>query len=370
MGLLDRIGRKNTPERASQKTEQEQHRELPALLLCVNSEKDPDGTVSVRGIAQGSFEAGQEIRILENGRRPARGSVVSFQSGEEARLELQLGNETLPKSYSVIASRLPIETTREDTEAFELRALAAGYERCREDPAYLEALMAALADASVLTGMVLQKKSTGDSDEIKLENGSAVKIPAIELPGGETALPEFTDKEAFSRWTALEGGTAMVQTLSAAAEQSAQLGDGLILNPFGPDPVWLPNGLLEKLPEHSERREDPSHMEEYRVREDDLRFLPVPEEKQDPEILETLRACGRADRYVEALWWLQMEQNGERSWLCLAEVPRTRAGKTFMKIHKAVSPKLKAGENLDFALKEEAEEYFPEGLEPVYRKGE
>lgn len=149
----------------------------------------------------------------------------------------------VPK-YTVLTSIHPQGSVSENSavENPQLLGLSRDYHRLVKDPNYFNVFVFVLCHAYFLVPV----KTTAEGTD-----ASKVQFPALKEPNnkGKSLFPVFTDWIAVVGWQQLfdEGRPPKAVILRFPDIVNICKGNGMILNPFGPTAVALPDKLLEEI---------------------------------------------------------------------------------------------------------------------------
>lgn len=197
--------------------------------------------------------------------------------------------------------------------------------RAAEDGEALRPVMEKLLSEVVLNARFLSVVRLSSAPEAE-ESGRAVLpaeadigFPMLAAPDGRQFYPVFIDREELGKWDPLpEEG---LKTLALGFDEYAYMvldkneGDGLVINPFS-DNLSLDRGSLRELRERKELRME-GHARK-QVEEDAVVQLGEPDVYPE-EMVEAICQYAEADPAVKRLWLRMMEQNGELSYLLVAD---------------------------------------------------
>lgn len=160
--------------------------------------------------------------------------------------------------YAVLTSVKPVprELAGRLIENPRMFGLMMEYGRLYTNSVYMDALLYELCYSTFVVPLYMEKPPVPQPDgTLKFEEGTFVGFRPIQKAGSENTLvfPAFTDEVAIAAWKDAyqEGQPRQVATMQLPhlIEYVGTANEGLVINPFGPVPVFFPKELLEQVKE-------------------------------------------------------------------------------------------------------------------------
>ncbi len=211
----------------------------------------------------------------------------------------------------------PLENPRLK-ELFALRREAEDGEMLRP---IMEKLLSELVMNASLLSMVRLSQNSGTGEEAcECSPETTIGFPMLTAPDGRQFYAAFIDEEELGEWNSLkESG---LQTICLNFDEYAymvldqQQAEGLVINPFS-DNLSLDRNGLRELRERKELQTT-GHARK-QVEKNAVVHLGDPEEYPE-EMVEAICSYAEAEPGIRRLWLRMMEQNGELSYLLVAEL--------------------------------------------------
>jgi hypothetical protein len=331
---------------------------------------------------------------LENG-RITKATVTSLGCEQETRDELtdtrgvvgfaDPGTAEIPV-YSVISSMVPQmqPDAEKPVENAYVRGMIAEFEELCAKSEYLNVMVREIVHAHYLIPCTVGEKDP--------ERGSMISFPSLLSRENEKrfVLPVFTDAGALGRWTSLfqdapQGRTTTaigfpdVLKITGGGEEVKDAGyDGAVINPFGPQSLYLPMSLLNDIfrsPAYQSeyvRGENTVSMKEHRDepgRQNQM-LVGKPEENNETKLIrgELKKYCS-LHKEVNRVWFLEkITPDEEKAYFIIVDVEEAQMREAFEGIYGAIRAYAGSVSGVDFARYEKVRESLGEVLaenEPV-----
>lgn len=229
----------------------------------VDEVKDEEKWMKLSGKLHGSIHVKDEVYIYVPEEDSIKANIVklsvkgeSVSKAKDGNIEICLKKDEQTKTihkYSVISSvEEKVEMTEENlVENPSLNGLIMGYGKWNHDPNYMSVLLWEISSAEYLMAGRCNEKLDGEITDVLKRNVSAA-FPSVSTAMNEklSILPIFTDWDALNRWKLMmedKDAMSVIMKYEQIAEIMHTEFDGIVINPFGPFPFYLPNDLANSL---------------------------------------------------------------------------------------------------------------------------
>ncbi|MBQ9767130.1 MAG: SseB family protein [Lachnospiraceae bacterium] len=223
--------------------------------------------IMVLGTIHGKIKEGDTVYVYQSSKPPMELKVLALETGPRVTAEiaknqkvgvcLNVEDKELISRYSVLSSVSPREVLAGGKAAVEnprLLGLTMEYQRLHETPEYFNLLLYELCYARFAAPFYMDQPPIPSSDgTVRFAPGAKVGIPSLKKSGDETksVFPVFTDLGAMWNWKDAfhedQPRQTVVLRLPEVISFASQGHDGIVINAFGPVPVYLPLDLLEQV---------------------------------------------------------------------------------------------------------------------------
>lgn len=182
--------------------------------------------------------------------------IVETAKNQQVGLCLNIEDIDEVSNFAVLSSVAPLEgeLANRIIENQRLFGLMMEYERLYQNTAYMNELLYELCYAKLIVPLYMERPPVTQADgTLAFDKDTQMGFRPLKKPGDENqfVFPAFTDEVAAMEWkTAFQEG----QPKRYATMQLPHLIDyvwrghaGLVVNPFGPVPVYFPKELLEQV---------------------------------------------------------------------------------------------------------------------------
>lgn len=254
-----------TAKKSSGEGKKKRERRSSLLIEEVYESSRMEGVV-VRGFLHGRTKLGdtmylyhpekpiKAVHITEIEVGPRQTAEVAKNQLVDLCLDLQSTEDV--GRYAVLTSVRPVpeELANRLIENPRLFGLMMEYGRLYSNSVYMDALLYELCYAKFVLPFYMEKPPVPQADgTLKFEEDNFMGFRTIKMggPEGMTVFPAFTDEIAIAAWKDAykEGQPRQVGTMQLPhlLENVRRGSAGLVINPFGPVPVFFPKELLDQV---------------------------------------------------------------------------------------------------------------------------
>ena len=214
------------------------------------------------------------------------------------------------------------------------------------------------------------------SGETVLKKDTKINIYGINLEGGVTALPVFTDWIALKNWA--DKGPANWKQETIIVRFPDILGclkndGGFIINPYGPQSFYMNSENINNIVNSSgyQSQFGDAKIETKVAKGGEKNFLGYPPDNEEVSaIKKRLIAFGNAHREIKLIdMMLRVDETGTKSYLIITDIDDSDVRKYYKDIYNSCRDLLREVVYLDFATLEQAD--FAKNMmkqPPLYRK--
>lgn len=223
--------------------------------------------IMVFGTVHGKIKEGDTVYLYQSMKPPMELKVLGLETGPRETAEvaknrkvgvcLNVEDNTQIPRYSVISSVSPREQIKPKNMAVEnprLLGLTMEYKRLHETPEYFNLLLYELCYARFVVPFYMGQPPLPSPDgSVRFGKGAEVGIPSLRKSddASKSVFPVFTDLGALWKWKGAfhedQPKQTVILRLSEVISFVKQGHDGMVINAFGPVPVFLPADLLEQV---------------------------------------------------------------------------------------------------------------------------
>lgn len=302
-------------------------------------------------------------------------------TAENQHVAIKIGNmkkENVP-CFTVLSSIRP-QTLIDVNKAVEnpqLLGLMSGYDRFCENVGYMNILIYQIVHAKFLLAMYVDKElDQNDNGIVTFNENTTIGFPTVTSNDNKSAVPVFTDWTALAKWTNVFSEQHLPKTAINSFQDvvciSSNGNDGIVINPFGKNPIFLSNDMITKIVNAEGYRKEfgegkGSKVKSYTVEKDTKVRIGLPKETEEVILIkDALISFGAANKLVKEIYFFLKIQNGEYSYFCIMDIPKDNANKIFEEVHKAVAPMLLQGHVVDYTIKSNSFADIMKEYGPVY----
>ncbi len=223
--------------------------------------------IMVLGTVHGKIKEGDTVYLYQSMKAPVEFKVLGLETGPRVTTEiaknqkvgvcLNVEDKTMIPRYSVLSSVSPREVLAGGKSAVEnprLLGLTMEYQRLHEIPEYFNLLLYELCYARFVAPFYMDQPPIPSPDgTVRFAPGAKVGVPSLKKSGDESksVFPIFTDLGAMWNWKDAfheeQPRQTVVLRLPEVISFASQGHDGIVINAFGPMPVFLPLELLQQV---------------------------------------------------------------------------------------------------------------------------
>lgn len=262
--------------------------------------------------------------------------------------------------------------------------LAREYGRFYKEPEYINLLVYQIAHGHYITPVYMNKEpQKQENGTCVMGEGTTMGFLSLKHPQDATkdVFPVFTDWEELHKWKNVFSKEHPPKTVilrfpdcvAFVLKNSA----GMVLNPFGTAPVFLPIDLIKNIvntegyqAEFGSKQN--SNVKEVKAKKDTKVMVGLPRETKEVTLIkDAMLTYAKHQEQIKRIdFLLKIEENNERAYLCVVDCPEENAKKIFEEIHNAIKPFANEVKIIDFMTYQRAE-FVRDILEknpPVYQK--
>ncbi len=235
-------------------------------LLVENAKQlaEPDG-IMIAGMLYGNVKVGDEVYLLLPNHAMMMSKIDALEiaagqnadSAENQKVVLQFKEikdiNQVPR-YTVITSIRPQDKPSTDTmiENPQLLGLSMDYPRLNKDPLYMNLLIFELCHAYFLVPARVSNNpvKNGDGTATFMQD-TQIRFPGMPDPtdSNKSVFTIFTDWLALANWKNLFDETHPPKAIIMRFPDVINVckDSGVIVNPFGPTSIYLPNEVMQKI---------------------------------------------------------------------------------------------------------------------------
>lgn len=235
-------------------------------LLVENAKQlaEPDG-IMIAGMLYGNVQVGDEVYLLLPNHTMMMSKINALEiaagqnadSAENQKVVLQFKEikdiNQVPR-YTVITSIRPQDKPSTDTmvENPQLLGLSMDYPRLNKDPLYMNLLIFELCHAYFLVPARVSNNPVKNADgTATFMQDTQIRFPGMPDPtdSNKSVFTIFTDWLALANWKNLFDETHPPKAIIMRFPDVINVckDSGVIVNPFGPTSIYLPNEVMQKI---------------------------------------------------------------------------------------------------------------------------
>ncbi len=194
---------------------------------------------------------------------------------------------------------------------------------------------------------------------------------------GNNAIPVFTDYECYLRWNDLKDNEEKVINTLHDFPYVANLclngtSNGLVINPFGPVPVYMSNELItDVMNTETYKKQFNSEGVLNKKSSDDevmIRIKSLEPGTQTDLLVDAVRTYSIKHDNVNEVYLFIKKQDNKENLLCVVDVPKGSESEAFSGIHQYVAPYLTATQYIEYTTKAPSFDGVENRFKPVYKK--
>lgn len=259
-------GSEQTAKIGKREAEKKENRRFSLLVEDALETQRIQG-IMVLGTVHGKIKEGDTVYLYQSMKPPVELKALALETGPRVAAELaknqkvgvclNVEDATMIPRYSVLSSVSPREVLAGGKSAAEnprLLGLTMEYPRLHENKEYFNLLLYELCYARFVAPFYMEQPPLPDVDgTMKFAPEAKVGIPSLKMNGEEekSVFPVFTDLGAMWNWKEAfhkeQPKQTVILRLSEVISFASQGHDGIVINAFGPVPVFLPLDLLQQV---------------------------------------------------------------------------------------------------------------------------
>ena len=394
MGLFDKFKKKyNTKEASTNNVAQDstipkenkenvanQERGFTLLVEDVFNLKDNIGVVVV-GTVRGVMTVGDAAYVLHPSNAITTATIGGIEVAKDEKSKVAIDQPVglmLPgikdksqiAKYSVITSIRP-QTVVDVNTAVEnpyILGMSLEYNCFAKDPEFSSLLIYEIAHGHYLVPMHLDKEPDKNPDgTCTFKEGATMGFMSLKSNDekGEDVFPLFTDWKALGNWKQVfdkdNPPKTMIFNFPDCVTLTKKGNEGMVINPFGPSSIYVPMSLIDSIINSEGYKKEfveksDTQVKQHKVEKDTRIMVGVPQETKEVALIrENIIAYGSHMAVVEKIYLLlKIDENNERTYLCVVDCPKEDASKIFGEIYKAIGAYMQETKIMDFMLYESA----------------
>ncbi len=339
-------------------------------LMVEESYKISEETgVIMVGNLQGSIQKGDTVYVIHPSGNIGITKVEALEVGpgratdvaNNERVALNLADikeKNMVPKFTVLTSIKP-QTVVESGVKVEnphLLGLSADYSKWVQDMAYLNILIYVICHTNYVVPVSMDTNPNGG-------NQPMLRFPSLQNPADRTQniFPVFTDDVALDKWEGIFDEKHPKNTTNLKFPEILSIcnGTGVVINPFGPTPIYLSPQQISQIVNME------GYKQEFGAKEgDNVQKVPMEQEqganilvgvpKENDEIRmikEAIEAYAKQEQNIKRVdFLLKVDVKQERSYLCVVDCEEELAPKLFSGIHQAAAPYFKEVQRMEFLL--------------------
>lgn len=333
--------------------------------------------IVVAGKVHGKVRAGDAVYIFRPDGSVMLSQVDSMEIGlrvaaseaENRNVAIRLADIKDKKEiakFSVLTSIRP-QTVVDVNTAVEnpyLLGLSMDYPQYYQDGEYFNLLIYQICHAHFIIPMYLDEEPEKKADGTAVfQKGAHMQFISVKHPEDETkdVFPVFTDWTALGNWKNVFDKAHPPKTLICGFPDAVTLSEksrgGIVVNPFGPGPVYLPADLIERITameayqkEFGKNSDEGDMTHEVRVEKDTQIMVGLPAESAEVQMIrENMILFAKRESAIRRIdLYLKMDGTKERTYLCVVDCPEEEAKRIFGAIYQAVGAYFNEVKLMDF----------------------
>ena len=333
--------------------------------------------IVVAGKVHGKIKAGDAVYIFQPGGRVMLTQAHSMEIGlgtpaseaENQHVAIRLTDIKDKKEiakFSVLTSIRPQTVVDVDTAAENpyLLGLSMDYSQYYQNNEYFNLLIYEICHAHFIVPMYLDKEPEKQADGTAVfREGAHMQFISINHPEDKTkqVFPVFTDWLALGKWKNVFDKAHPPKTLICrfpdAVAISKNFHGGIVVNPYGPVPVYLPADLIEHITamdgyrkEFGEGKGETGNDREMKIEKETRVMVGLPAESTEVQMIrENMILFAKRERAVRRIdLYLKEDETKERTYLCVVDCPEEEAKRIFGAIYQAVGAYFNEVRLMDF----------------------
>lgn len=409
MGIFDKLKNIGKTEKAEQLEQEEQKsgeqqsgdcandgRRFTYMVEDIFQLKDQQGIVVV-GTIHGTICEGDAVYIMCPGNAITLTEVSGLELKPQGKVKeasnqpvaiwlKDIEDKSKIARFSVITSIRPQTVVDVDTavENPYILGLAREYGRFYKEADYINLLVYQIAHGHYITPIYMNKEpETQENGKCVMGEGTTMGFLSLKHPqdAAKDVFPVFTDWEELRKWKNVFSKehppkTVILRFPDCVAFVLKNSG-GMVLNPFGTAPVFLPIELIKDIVNTEGYQAEfgskqSSNGKEVKVKKDTRVMVGIPSETKEVTLIKNaLLTYAKHEEEVKRIdFLLKIEENNERAYLCVVDCSEEKGKKIFGEIHKAIQPFANEVKIIDFMTYKRAE-FVRDILEknpPVYQQ--
>lgn len=239
--------------------------------FVVEEKTSDEKEVCLKGTLQGNLHALDEAYVYMLGKNVFSTRILRVKENDkfvrktkEVQIEIVLKKNALTDSiekYSVLSDvRQYFQKDVENTCEYPfIRGLITVYGKCHSDAKYMTLLFWLIAHSEWLMCAKAQGNHSGDiMDQLRENTSAAFMSVSTTMDDSLFILPMFTDWEALNKWKTMmleKDAVTMMMPYADVVDIMEKGFGGIVINPFGPQPFFLPKELASSILELNKNEE-------------------------------------------------------------------------------------------------------------------
>lgn len=297
------------------------------------------------------------------------GLGVAASEAENQNVAIRLVNIKDKKEiakFSVLTSIRPQNVVDVNTavENPYLLGLSMDYSQYYQDNVYFNLLVREACHAHFIVPMYLDKEPEKQADgSAVFREGAHMQFVSIKHPEDETkdVFPVFTDWAALGKWKNIFDETNPARTIIFSFPDAVAISEksrgGIVINPYGPVPIYFSEDLVERITameayrkEFGEGRNENDKVHEVKVEKDTKVVVGLPAESAEVQMIrDNMILVAKREKSIRRIdLFLKMDETKERTYLCVVDCPEEEAKRIFGAIYQAVGAYFNEVKLMDF----------------------
>lgn len=367
MKFLDRFKKKNSAQIQDTEERQNAADDSRRFTIIVDDTFQllNDQGIVVTGKVYGKIRTGDAVYIFRPGSSIMLTQVHSLEIGPGVKA-VEANDQNVAVRFTDIKDKKEIskfsvltgirpQTVADVNTAVEnpyLLGLSMEYSKYYQNKEYFNLLIYEICHAHFVVPMYLDKEPEKRADDTAVfREGTHMQFISIRHPEDETkqVFPVFTDWQALGGWKNVFDEAHPPKTLICsfpdAVAISGKFHGGIVVNPYGPVPVYLPEELIEYITgmegyrkEFGEGKDETDKVQEIKVEKETKILVGLPADSAEVQMIrENMILFARRERAIRRIdLYLKMDETKERTYLCVVDCPEEEAKRIFGAIYQAV----------------------------------
>ncbi len=244
------------------------------LLVEDTFELAEEEGIAAVGVLHGQMKVGDEVYLCHPARPIQKFAVMGMEIGpnhpvfraknQKVALQLEVKDKNKIPKYSVLCSSMPQQQV-DGTTAIEnprLVGMTMEYPRLHQNMDYFNLLVYDICHTSFVAPVYVDQVPEENGDKtVTLNRGTQLSFPLVKKWNDETqtVFPVFTDWGALWNWNGVfenRPQKTVILRFPDVVSITESGHAGMVINPFGPVPVYLPMDLIRQITQNEGYREE------------------------------------------------------------------------------------------------------------------